>query len=355
MPTGAERPSGARLGALADPHAPFAEIALPPDSAPFVGALESMLRIRLAEERIAEAVAKGVARCPCHLAIGQEGPPVGVAMSLRPSDRSFGAHRSHGHFLSVGGDLRTLFAEILGRETGASRGMGGSMHLTQRASGFVGSVPIVGATIPIAVGAGIAAKMDGKGDVAVSWFGDGATEEGVFHESMNLARNLNAPVLFVCENNLFASHLHVDLRQPTDSMLRYADAHFVPAARVDGNDVVEVARIAGEAIASMRQNGGPFFLECVTYRWRGHVGHREDEDVGVKRKDDLALWKRRDPVARLNRALTAAGAIPAGHLDALRERLQHAVDRAWQQAEADPYPASGAHLGRTWASAGRNA
>lgn len=341
----------ATLGALADAKGPFAEIRLPTDTAPLVKAIESMLLIRLAEERIAEMVGSGVIHCPCHLAIGQEAPPVGVSMSLRRTDRSFGAHRSHGHFLAAGGSLFGLFAEVLGRETGVSHGMGGSMHLTDRANGFQGSVPIVGATIPIAVGAGLAAKMDRAGDIAVSWFGDGATEEGGFHESMNLARVLNAPVLFVCENNLFSSHLHIDLRQPGDSVLRYADAHRVSAARVDGNDVVEVARVAREAIATMRENGGPFFLECVTYRWRGHVGHREDEDVGVKRKDDLALWKLRDPIARLVRALEAVGAIEPGHLDTLRATLQRRVDEAWTAALEAPFPAPSALLDRTWAKA----
>jgi len=344
----ADQADRARLGSLADAAAGFAEIQLPSDATGLTSVLERMLLIRLAEERIADNVATGLIRCPCHLAIGQEGPPAGVSLSLRPTDRSFGAHRSHGHFLAAGGSLVGLFAEILGRDTGVSRGMGGSMHLTDRAHGFYGSVPIVGATIPIAVGAGLAAKMDGNGDIAVSWFGDGATEEGGFHESMNLARVLNAPVLFVCENNLFSSHLHIDLRQPGDSVLRYADAHRIPAARVDGNDVVEVARVAREAIESMREHGGPFFLECVTYRWRGHVGHREDEDVGVKRKDDLVLWKQKDPIARLARALERVGVIEPGHLDTLRARLQSQVDEAWTTALSAPFPDASELLKRTW-------
>ena len=345
------RPSS--LGALADASAYHTDIALPADGTPYLAALERMWMIRLAEERIADAVRDGVIRCPCHLAIGQEAPPVGIAMHLRKTDRAFGAHRSHGHFLAVTGDLRGLFAETLGRETGVSRGMGGSMHLIATQHGFFGSVPIVGATIPIGVGAALAAKMDGTGDIAISYFGDGATEEGGFHESMNLAASLKVPALFVCENNLFSSHLHIDLRQPSNSVARYADAHHVANARVDGNDVVEVARVAGEAIAHMRATGMPFFLECVTYRWRGHVGHREDEDVGVKRKDDLTLWKKRDPIARLSRALEAAGVARAHDLAEIPVRVKAAVDEAWDAALKDPHPAPSALLDRTWTRGGR--
>jgi TPP-dependent pyruvate/acetoin dehydrogenase alpha subunit len=344
--TGTAKPGG--LGTLADASAFHTDIDLPADPLPFVDALERMWLIRLAEERIADAVEDGTIKCPCHLAIGQEAPPVAVALHLRKTDRCFGAHRSHGHFLALTSDLHGLFAETLGRETGVSRGMGGSMHLIAREHGFYGSVPIVGATIPIAVGAGLAAKMDGRGDIAVSYFGDGATEEGVFHESMNLAVTLKAPVLFVCENNLFSSHLHIDLRQPSDSVQRYAAAHHVPHARVDGNDVVEVARVAGEAVSRMRAGGGPFFLECITYRWRGHVGHREDEDVGVKRKDDLAIWKKRDPIARLSRALQKGGALSAAAANAIPERIEKRVQEAWTTALGGAFPASEALLARTW-------
>lgn len=337
-----------KLGPLADASAYHADLVLPADPQPFVAALEQMWMIRLAEERIADAVRDGTIKCPCHLAIGQEAPPVGVGMHLRTTDRAFGAHRSHGHFLAVTSDLHGLFAETLGKETGVSRGMGGSMHLTATDRGFYGSVPIVGATIPIAVGAGLAARMDQRGDIAISYFGDGATEEGVFHESMNLAVTLGAPVLFVCENNLFSSHLHIDLRQPSDSVVRYAAAHHVPFARVDGNDVVEVSRVAGEAIAKMRGTGGPFFLECVTYRWRGHVGHREDEDVGVKRRDDLAMWKKRDPIARLARSLEKGGATAKNHSADVQCRVQKQVDEAWSRAMRDPDPAPETLLQRTW-------
>jgi len=349
-PEGADRRSTTDLGEMAVAGRCHEPLALPDgDRAWLLDGLRRMVVIRAAEERIGDMVAAGRIRCPCHLAIGQEAPAVGVALHVRPGDRLFGAHRSHAHYLALGGSLHQLMAEVLGKDTGASRGMGGSMHLIARANGLYGTVPIVGATIPIATGAALAAKMDGKGAVAVSYFGDGATEEGVFHESMNLAAAHTLPILFVCEHNFFASHLHISLRQPAMSVARYAEAHRVPWTRVDGNDLVAVADAAREAFQAMRAGGGPRFIEAVTYRWRGHVGPREDDDVGVRRKDDLHLWKLRDPVRRLADALVAAGELPADGLAALTAEAKQAVDAAWDRADRDPFPAPGELLARVYA------
>jgi TPP-dependent pyruvate/acetoin dehydrogenase alpha subunit len=335
----------ADLGSLADADQHHEAVVLPAGDREWLAdALHRMVVIRAAEERIGDMVTARAIRCPCHLAIGQEAPAVGVALHLRPTDRVFGAHRSHAHYLALGGSLHRLMAEVQGKSTGASRGMGGSMHLIDRAHGLYGTVPIVGATIPIAVGAGLAAKMDAAGDIAVSFFGDGATEEGSFHESMNLAAVLRAPVLFVCENNLFSSHLHIQLRQPKNSIARFAEAHQVPWVRVDGNNVVAVAEAARSTIEAIRAGEGPRFIEAVTYRWRGHVGPGEDEDVGVKRKDNLASWKRRDPIRRLVDALVMAGEVAPSTLAAFTREARRAVTVAWDQACRDPYPAAEALL-----------
>ncbi|MDB4949648.1 MAG: Dehydrogenase [Gemmatimonadetes bacterium] len=336
-----ELTSAARaLGLLADPaqgHAPVALGSRPPEA--LVAMLRSMMLIRAAENGIAELVRTGEARCPCHLAAGQEACAVGVAAALdTPRDKSFGAHRSHGHYLAVGGDLDALLAEVLGKETGCSHGMGGSMHLVSPEHGLLGTVPIVGATIPIATGAALAARLDGSGGVSVSFFGDGATEEGVFHESMNLAATMALPVLFVCENNLFSSHLHISLRQPDWSTARYAEAHKVAWEVVDGNDVVAVADAAERAVARGRAGHGPTFLELVTYRWYGHVGPRDDQDVGVKRDGELPLWKRRDPIRRLEEALVASGALEPGDVASLRQAVDADVERAVELARRAPYP-----------------
>ena len=344
------RPSTTDLGEMAVAGSCHEPLVLPDgDRGWLLDGLRRMVGIRAAEERIGDMVAAGRIRCPCHLAIGQEAPAVGVALHVRPGDRLFGAHRSHAHYLALGGSLHALMAEVLGKETGASRGMGGSMHLIDRARGLYGTVPIVGATIPIATGAALAAKMEGKGAVAVSYFGDGATEEGVFHESMNFAAAHTLPVLFLCEHNFFASHLHITLRQPAMSVARYAEAHQVPWMRVDGNDLVAVAAAAREAFAALRAGAGPRFIEAVTYRWRGHVGPREDDDVGVRRKDDLHLWKLRDPVRRLADALVAAGSLAPDGLAKMVVEAKHAADAAWEQADRDPFPAPGALLGRVYA------
>jgi pyruvate dehydrogenase E1 component alpha subunit len=297
-----------------------------------------MVLIRATEEKLGDMVAAGHIRCPTHLAIGQEAPAAALAPLLRRHDRVFGMHRSHAFYLALGGDLRGLMAEVQGKVTGVSRGMGGSMHLLAREHGLYGTVPILGTTIPITVGAAWAAKMDRQGGVAVASFGDGATEEGVFHESMNLAANFKLPVLFLCENNFFSSHLHISLRQPSDTIARYAEAHRIPWDLVDGNDVVALHRTLGAALQHMRTEGGPHFVEAVTYRWRGHVGPKEDEDVGVRRKEDLGRWKRRDPIRRLADALRAAGALRQADLEEMWSGARVRVDAAWEQASRDPYP-----------------
>lgn len=303
-----------------------------------------MLVIRKVEEFIGDMVTAGVVKCPAHLGIGQEAVPVGLSRWLRPTDRVFGAHRSHSHFLALGASVTQLFAEILGRVTGASRGMGGSMHIYSHEHGFLGSVPIVAASVPIATGAGLAAKMDGRGDVAISYFGDGAIEEGAVHESLNLASVMQLPVIFVCENNLFASHMHIDIRQPANSTARLARAHGIPAYTVDGNNVMTMTDIAQEAIQRGREGGGPSFIEAVTYRWRGHVGPREDLDVGVRRSDDLKIWKKRDPIARLVNGLFAADMLSPQDYEDLQARVECEVQDAWQKAEDSPFPEPAALL-----------
>jgi len=339
------------LGLLADPRALHEPIVVEGfDRTALRELLRSMLRIRAVERKLADGRRDGLIGGPVHLGVGQEAVAVGVSHALRAGDRVFGAHRSHSHLLALGSDVRKLLAEVLGKDTGHSRGMGGSMHLWDQPNGFFGSVPIVAGTVPLAVGAGLAAKMQGGDDVAVAYLGDGAVEEGVVHESLNLSRMLKAPVIFVVENNLFASHMHVSIRQPRDSTARFAAANDMPFEVVDGNDVATVARAAGRLVAHARGGGGPAFLEAVTYRWYGHVDWREDIDVGVNRsRDDVEHWRRRDPVARLARAMIVAGYLTDAEHQGMAEELHRAVETAWEQAVADPYPAPAALLERVYA------
>lgn len=297
----------------------------------------SMVRIRLFEERAADLVEAGEVKTPCHLYIGQEAIAAGVCAALRREDYVWGGHRSHGHYLAKGGDLRAMMAELYGKATGCSKGRGGSMHLVAPEVGILGTVPLVAATIPLAVGAALAAKLRGDGRVSVSFFGDGATEEGHFHESLNLAAVYRLPVLFVCENNFYSSHMQLLERRASDNIDRAGEAHGLPGVRIDGNDVVAVYRTAVRAVDRARRGDGPTLLECRTYRWRGHVGASWDMDVGVKRKDELKDWRPRDPITRARHQLRALG-VDDGELESTEQDLRREVDDAVAFARESPYP-----------------
>jgi pyruvate dehydrogenase E1 component alpha subunit len=230
-----------------------------------------------------------------------------------------------------------MMAEILGKATGCSRGRGGSMHLIAPEVGMLGTVPIVAATISLAVGAGLSAKLKGEDRVSVTFFGDGAIEEGTFHESMNLAAAHRLPVLFVCENNFYSSHLSLLERRAQDNIVMTAASHGMPGVREDGNDVLRVHAMAAEAVARARGGGGPSFLELRTYRWRGHVGPSWDTDVGVKRKDELGEWLKKDPVTRLRSHLVAHG-VSATRLETLECQARGEVEDALRFARESPYP-----------------
>lgn len=296
-----------------------------------------MTRIRIFEERVAELVEQKEIHCPCHLYIGQEGIAAGVCAALNDDDYVWGGHRSHGHYLAKGGDLRAMMAELFGKTTGCSKGRGGSMHLLAAEVGILGTVPLVAATIPLAVGAGLASKLRADGLVSVSFFGDGAVEEGHFHESVNLAAVYRLPLIFVCENNFYASHMSLLQRRVEDNIYKASDFHGIPGLRLDGNDVVEVYCTAREAVRRARSGGGPTLLECRTYRWRGHVGASWDMDVGVKRKDELKDWFPKDPLARIRSRLIGSD-VSQKELDQIVEETRTEVEEAVLFARQSPYP-----------------
>lgn len=302
--------------------------------------LTSMIRIRQAEVKIAEMRRDGHIGGPVHLGAGQEAIAVGISAHLRKSDRVFSAHRSHAHLLALGTDVRKLFAELLGKSTGLTHGMGGSMHLWDQSNGFYGSVPIVAGTVPLAVGAGLAAKMQKTDDIAVAYFGDGAAEEGVVQESLNLASQLGIPILFVCENNFFSSHMHISQRQPIHSVARFADANNIDNEVVDGNNIASVSEAAARLISHSRKNNAPSFLEVVTFRHYGHVDWREDIDVGVNRSaSEVQKWKSRDPINRLKSALIQNKTLGEKDLEGIYKTIDSEIESAWNLAESDPYPA----------------
>ena len=307
--------------------------------------LNLMLTIRKTEQQLALAKKNGLIGGPVHLGVGQEAIAVGISQNLKKTDRVFGNHRSHSHLLALNPDFYKLFAEVLGKETGFSKGMGGSMHLIDQSNGFYGSTPIVAGTVPLAVGAAMASKMQNLKDIGVSYIGDGAVEEGVVHECFNLAKVLKAPVLFVIENNLFASHMHISLRQPSETVSRFAEANHIPHKLLDGNDVVAVAQNSKEVIDNIRNGKGPAVLELITYRWYGHVDWREDIDVGVERSmEDIKDWKARDPIHRLSQSMINSKIWTKEEEQEICEKIDNQIQIAWEKAMNDSYPSKNSIL-----------
>ncbi len=319
----------------------------------------TMVRIRVAEENIADLVrdekvdeagelvcddSGNVIRlqrevhCPCHLYTGEEAIAAGVCAHLSQADYVFGAHRSHGHYLAKGGSLDAMMAEIFGRETGCARGRGGSMHLLDPSVGILGTTPTVGSSIAHAVGAGLAIANRGESRVAVSFFGDGATEEGRFHESLNLASLLKLPIVFVCENNLYSSHVRLDQRRATDNIVGHAGVFGMPGVRADGNAILEVYSTAGEAIERARSGGGPSLLEYRTYRWHGHVGGNLDLEKGIRTRAEYDAWKARDPILQFERMLTHAGILTSEEAGQIRQEELSLVRNATERARVAPWP-----------------
>lgn len=292
------------------------------------------VEVKIAAERKAKKIGG-----PVHLAAGQEAIAVGVSQNLTKDDYVFGAHRSHSHILSLGSSLRGLFAEILGRSTGLSKGYGGSMHLIDKSVGFMGSVPIVAGTVSLAVGAGFAIAQNNSNSVSIAYLGDGAVEEGVFHESLNLARINNLPVIFIIENNFFSSHMNIRERQPSFFTSRFAEANLIDHRLVDGNNIFEVIKNSGDLIRDARKNKQPGFIEAITYRWFGHVDWREDIDVGTNRcKETLDNWKKRCPIRRLKNSLIEQKYFSEAYLKDINSEIIDDINKAWNIALNDPFP-----------------
>jgi len=260
----------------------------------------SMLRIRLVEESIAKKYSEQKMRCPTHLSIGQEAIAVGVCTNLTNEDQVLSTHRAHAHYLAKGGCLNSMLAEVYGKVTGCSKGMGGSMHLIDKSVGFMGSTAIVGNTIPVAVGLALAIKIQEKKSISCVFFGDGATEEGVFYESINFAIIHNLPVLFICENNLYSVYSGLEVRQPKGrKIFEMAKAFGIESSHGDGNNVQQVSDYVELARNKILSGSGPQFLEFDTYRWREHCGPNYDNDIGYRKEEEFLEWKKKDPLKRV--------------------------------------------------------
>lgn len=309
-----------------------------PGREPLLGCYRVMVLIRKCEERLVRSFRAGLIYGGCHTCVGQEAVAAGVSAGLRGDDLIFGTHRGHGHALAKGLPPVELFAELYGRAGGASGGRGGSMHLFKPEIGLMGTSGIVGPSILLAAGAAYTFKLIGSDRVSVAYFGDGAVNNGAFHEGCNMAAVWELPVLFVCENNLYATEVPFAAVTNEPSVARKADAYALPHAAVDGNDVRAVYREAAQAIARARAGGGPTLLECRTYRQRPHAeGMRE---TGYRSREEIEQWKAGDPILALRTALTDDGMAAADELDRIDAEIGAEVEAANRAALAggDPDP-----------------
>ncbi len=297
-----------------------------------------MMRLRLIEEAIAERYPEKEMKCPVHLYIGEEAAAVGVSASLRSDDYAWSTFRGHGHYLAKGGGLNELIAELYGRSTGCSGGKGGSMHLTDSRVNFMGTSALVGGTIPLAVGSALASRIRGDDRVSISYFGDGALEEGVFHESLNFAGLHKLPVIFVCENNFWAVDSPLDERQVGEIKDKAAGYGAAVALVLNGNDVEAVASAAAAAIARARAGEGPSFIEIRTFRWHAHVEGYAETDPRVLR--ERAEWMARCPIATFKNRLLAASLVSPEEIRLMEQEIRAEIAAAFAFAKASPYPAA---------------
>jgi pyruvate dehydrogenase E1 component alpha subunit len=302
---------------------------------------KEMLRIRRTEEIMADEYRNGTMRTPTHFGIGQEAVAVGVCEALAGGDGVYSHHRCHTHYLARGGSVMGMVAELLGREAGCSRGRGGSVHLTDRSAGFIGSSPILGQAMALATGSALAYQMDGRTDIAVAFFGEGALDEGSVYECFNFASVRKLPVLFVCENNLYATESPMSVRQAEGTDLGERARSFkVATGHVDGNDVYAVYDAAVQATRHCRSGAGPFYLECDTYRWREHVGPLWDHEVKrtYRSQQEVEAWMEKCPVRRCGEQLIAAGYGKQADLDVWREEIDRTIHGILQAAKDSPWP-----------------
>jgi TPP-dependent pyruvate/acetoin dehydrogenase alpha subunit len=300
-----------------------------------------LLKVRLTEELLAERYREQEMRTPAHFGSGQEAVAVGVCSALRADDVVFSHHRCHNHYLAKGGSIYELAAELYGRADGCSGGRGGSVHLTARDQGMIATSAILGEMTAVAVGAALAFAMDRLDRVAVTFFGEGAMDEGSFYEALNYASIKKLPVLFACENNLYATESLLSVRQaPETDLCERVRAFKVDATRIDGNDVLEVYRTTKEAVESLRRGEGPVFIECMTYRWREHVGPHFDHELNrtYRPREEVEAWMEQCPVTRSEQRLTQWGIATPAQLDAWRLAMKVEVVDAVERARQAPWP-----------------
>jgi TPP-dependent pyruvate/acetoin dehydrogenase alpha subunit len=307
---------------------------LPPDKQREM--LRQMLTIRRFEERASADYLAGKIYGVVHCYIGEEAVAVGLCGALDRSDRIISTHRGHGHCIAKGADLNRMMAELYGRQTGYCKGKGGSMHIVDFGIGMLGANGIVAGGISIITGAGLAAQMEGKGGVAVSFFGDGASNAGPFHECLNIAATWKLPMIYVCENNMYAAQTAAAATHALSDVAARAAGYGIPGIVVDGNDIFAVYQAAKAAVDRARAGDGPTLIECKTYRWRAHTERRGQPDP--RDRAEIEAWQREDPIARLERRLRDQGELDDAGLQAMEAEIAAALQAAVSFAEASPLP-----------------
>jgi len=297
--------------------------------------LRKMQQIRAFEEKADQLFAVGKIHGTMHLSIGEEATAVGSIAALRPDDYIASTHRGHGHCIAKGGDLKLMMAEFMGKETGYCRGRGGSMHIADVEKGNLGATGVVGGGIPTAAGAALSIKLQGADKVVLGFFGDGAANMGIFHESLNLAAIWKLPVVYVCENNQYAMSMSVQRAFPIENIADRAPAYAMPGSVVDGNDALAVFKAVAQAVKRARAGQGPSLVECKTYRWKGHS---KSDRERYRTREEVAAWKKRDPISRFEAYLIKAGVVSEEKAQTIKNDAYALIEEALAFAEASPEP-----------------
>ncbi|MDD4910534.1 MAG: thiamine pyrophosphate-dependent dehydrogenase E1 component subunit alpha [Candidatus Omnitrophica bacterium] len=297
-----------------------------------------LVKIRRFEEKVIELYPGQEIRCPVHLCIGQEAIAVGFCANLRKDDYIFSNHRNHGHLIAKGMQLDSMFAELYGRSAGCSEGKGGSMHMVSTEHGIMGTSAIVAGGIPIAAGAALSSKMKKDKRVTTVFFGDGAVDEGVFYETLNFSALKKLPVVFVCENNSYATNSPQRDRQANIDIYKIADFFHVPGKCIDGNDVLEVYKTAKECIGRARDGRGPSLIEARTYRWKTHVGPETDIEKGLRDAEEVEEWFKKCPLKKFRQHVLKNGLVKEKELAGLEKKADKEISEALDFALGSPYP-----------------
>jgi len=300
---------------------------------------KEILRIRSIENKISYEYPKGEMRCPVHLSTGQEATPVGICKNLKNTDLIVSAHRSHAHYLAKGGNLKKMISELYGKITGCAKGKGGSMHLIDIKAGIIAAVPIVGSTIPIGTGLAWANKLKKNNKIVVIFFGDAATEEGVFQESLDFASLHKLKILFVCENNFYSVYSSLNPRQSKKrDIIKLSKSLGINSYRIDGNDVIKVFNNSKKIIKNIRQNKGPALVLLDTYRWLEHCGPNNDDNLNYRSKKEIKYWLKKCPLLKIEKILINKGLLTENLITKFKKEIDKKIQDAFTFARRSPFP-----------------